>query len=90
MGTHLLTDAGFLILIEKDNFMFNQPPNPDQNPSSYVDLLKRMTQRVGEKKVDEKILEILQQAFDEGFKEENMSFHTPKGTAFSGKLQKPY
>ena len=58
--------------------MFNRPPNPDQNPGSYVDLLKRMTRRVGEKKVDEKILEILQQAFDEGFKEENVLLSRPE------------
>lgn len=58
--------------------MFERPPKPDQNPGSYVDLLKRVTQRVGEKKVDEKILEILQQAFDEGYKEENMLLSRPE------------
>ena len=43
--------------------MFN-PPNPYQNSGSYVDLLKRMTQRVQQQNIDDRLLEILQQAFE--------------------------
>jgi hypothetical protein len=43
--------------------MFN-PPNSYQNPGSYIDLLKRMTQRVQQAKVDNQILEIVQQVFE--------------------------
>jgi hypothetical protein len=43
--------------------MFN-PPNPYQNSGSYIDLLKRMTQRVQQQKVDDRLLEILQQVFE--------------------------
>lgn len=38
------------------------PPNSSQNPGSYVDLLKRIAQRVQQTKVDNQILEIMQQA----------------------------
>jgi hypothetical protein len=43
--------------------MFN-PPNPYQNSGSYLDLLKRMTQRVQQQKVDDRLLDILQQTFE--------------------------
>lgn len=41
--------------------MFN---NPYQNSGSYFDLLKQMTQRVKQQKIDDQILETLQQAFE--------------------------
>ncbi len=44
--------------------MFN-PPNPYPNPNSYDDVLKKMTQRLRENGLDERILGILQQAFEQ-------------------------
>ena len=41
--------------------MFN-PPNSHPNPSPYFDLLKKITQLVQENKVEEQILQVVQQA----------------------------
>jgi hypothetical protein len=43
--------------------MFN-PPNPYQNSGSYIDLLKRMTERVQQQQVGDRLLAILQQVFE--------------------------
>ena len=43
----------------------SNPPNSYPDPSSYLDLLKRITQQLQQKKVDEQILQIVQQAFEE-------------------------
>ena len=43
--------------------MFN-PPNLYPNPSSYDDVLKRMTRRMQQNMVDNQISQILQQAFE--------------------------
>ena len=51
--------------------MFN-PPNSYPNPSSYFDLLKRITQLVQEKKIDQQILQIVQQAFEKELSSENV------------------
>jgi len=52
--------------------MFNQP-----NSGSYDDLLKRMTQRVQQHKVDDQIVEILQQAFEKEFNQESVVLSRP-------------
>lgn len=57
--------------------MFN-PPNSYQNSGSYDDLLKRMTRRVQQNKVDDQILEILQQVFEKEFGKENIVLSRPE------------
>ena len=54
------------------------PPDSDQNAGSYVDLLKRMTQRVQQKKVDDQILEIVRQAFKAALDTENILLTKPE------------
>jgi hypothetical protein len=48
------------------------------NPGSYDDLLKRMTQRVQQNKVDDQILEILQQVFEKEFSKESLALSRPE------------
>ncbi len=57
--------------------MFN-PPNPSQNSGSYVDLLKRMTQRVQQDKVDDQILVIMQRVFENELDKENIVLSRPE------------
>lgn len=57
--------------------MFN-PPNPYQNSGSYIDLLKRMTQRMQQQKVDDQLLEILQQAFEKELDLRNIVLSRPE------------
>ncbi|MCG2786204.1 MAG: hypothetical protein L6461_13985 [Anaerolineae bacterium] len=57
--------------------MFNSP-NPYQNSGSYIDLLKRMTQRMQQQKVDDQLLEILQQAFEKELNAENIILSRPE------------
>ena len=57
--------------------MFN-PPNSYQNSGSYDDLLKLMTRRVQQNKVDNQILEILQQVFEKEFGKENIVLSHPE------------
>ncbi len=51
--------------------MFN-PPSSYPNSGSYVDILKRMIQRVQYNKVDDQILEILQKVFEKELGKENI------------------
>jgi hypothetical protein len=51
--------------------MFDQS-NFYPNSGSYDDLLKRMTRRVQQNKVDDQILEILQQVFEKEFNKESV------------------
>jgi hypothetical protein len=44
---------------------------------SYDDLLKRMTQRVQQHKVDDQIVEILQQVFEKEFNKESVVLSRP-------------
>ncbi len=57
--------------------MFN-PPNSYPNPGSYVDLLKRITQRVQQKEVDDQILEIVKQVFERELDKENIVLSRPE------------
>ena len=57
--------------------MFN-PPNSYPNPSSYFDLLKRITQLVQEKNVDQQILQIVQQAFEKELNSANVVLTRPE------------
>ena len=52
------------------------PPNP--NPGSYVDLLKRMTQRVQQAKVDNQILETVQQVVEKELDQQNIVLSRPE------------
>jgi hypothetical protein len=58
-------------------FMFN-PPNSFPNSGSYVDLLKRMTRRVQETEVEDRILEILQQVFERELAKEKLVLSRPE------------
>ena len=58
--------------------MFN-PPDSFPNSGSHDALLKRMTRRVQENKVDNQILEILQRAFEREFGKENVTLSRPQG-----------
>lgn len=57
--------------------MFN-PFDPYQNSGSYVDLLKRMTQRVQQTKVDDQILEIVQRACEKEMDQLNVVLSRPE------------
>jgi hypothetical protein len=57
--------------------MFN-PPNSYQNSGSYDELLKRMTQRVEQNKVDNQIVEILKDVFEKEFGKENIVLSRPE------------
>jgi hypothetical protein len=57
--------------------MFN-PPNSYPNSGSYVDLLKRITQRVQQKKVDDQMLAIMQQVFENELDKENIVLSRPE------------
>ena len=54
------------------------PPNSHQNPGSYVDLLKRITQRVQQAKVDNQILEILQRVFEKELDQQKVVLSRPE------------
>jgi len=54
------------------------PPNSYQNSGSYVDLLKRMTQQVQQKKVDEQMFVIMQQVFGNELDKENIVLSHPE------------
>ena len=54
------------------------PPNSYQNSGSYVDLLKRITQGVQQKKVDDQILVIMQQVFENELAKENIVLSRPE------------
>ena len=54
------------------------PPNSYQNSGSYVDLLKRITQHVQQKKVDDQMLVILQQVFENEVDKENIVLSRPE------------
>lgn len=51
--------------------MSNQP-NFYPNPGSYDDILKRMTQRMRENKLDDQIFGLLQQAFEKELSQGNL------------------
>ena len=59
--------------------MFNSP-NSYPNSSSYFDLLKRITQLVQKKKVEEQILQIVQQVFEEELNSANIVLTRPEKT----------
>jgi hypothetical protein len=67
--------------------MFN-PPNPYQNSGSYIDLLKRMTQRVQQQKVDDRLLEILQQVFEKELETGNIVLSRPERVRLFRQLTK--
>lgn len=52
--------------------------NAYQNPGSYDDLFRRMTRRVQANKVDNQILEILQQVFEKELGKENIVLSRPE------------
>ena len=57
--------------------MFNQS-NFSPNSGSYDDLLKRMTQRVQQSKVDDQIVEIVQRVFEKEFDKESIVLSRPE------------
>ena len=59
--------------------MFNSP-NSYPNSGSYLDLLKRITQLVQKKKVEEQILQIVQQVFEKELNSANVVLTRPEKT----------
>jgi hypothetical protein len=57
--------------------MGNQP-NLYPNPGSYDDILKRMTRRMRENKLDDQIFGILQQAFEKELSQGNLMLSRPE------------
>jgi hypothetical protein len=57
--------------------MFNSP-NSYPNSGSYFDLLKRITQLVQKKKVEEQILQIVQQVFEKELNSANVVLTRPE------------
>jgi len=57
--------------------MFN-PPNPYHNSGSYTDLLKHMTQRLRQQKIDDHIREVFQQAFEKELEIGSIVLSRPK------------
>jgi len=55
-----------------------KPPPPYQGSGSFKDVLKRMTQHAQQEKVDEKIFEIMKQAFETGLNKENIILSRPE------------
>jgi hypothetical protein len=54
------------------------PPNSYPSPGSYVDLLKRITQRVQQAKVDNQILEIVQQVVEKELDQQKIVLSRPE------------
>ncbi len=54
------------------------PPNAYQNSGSYVDLLKRITQRVQQNKVDDQFLVLMQQVFENELAKETIVLSRPE------------
>jgi hypothetical protein len=56
------------------------PFGPQQNPglSSYVNLMKRMLQKVQAFKVDDQIFQVVQNSFEEAMKTENVVLSRPE------------
>jgi hypothetical protein len=56
----------------------NNPLRPQQEPGSYVDLKKRMLQRVQSFKVDDQIFEVVQVAYEDALNKENIVLSRPE------------
>ncbi len=56
----------------------NNPLDPQQKPGSYVDLKKRMLQHVQSFKVDDQIFEVVQVAYEDALKKENIVLSRPE------------
>lgn len=55
------------------------PFGPDQNiPGSYVNLQKRMLQRVQTAKVNDQIFQVVQKAYEEALNQENVVLSRPE------------
>jgi hypothetical protein len=54
------------------------PPDFNQNPGSYVDLLKRITQRVQQAKIDNQILESVQQVVEKELNQQKIVLSRPE------------
>ena len=56
----------------------SNPPNSYPDPSSYLDLLERITQQLLQKKVDEQILQIVQEAFEKELDRNHIILSSPE------------
>jgi hypothetical protein len=54
------------------------PPDTYSNPSPYLELVKRIKQQMQQKKVDEQLLQIIQQAFEKVFEDEHIILARPE------------
>ncbi len=54
------------------------PFGPQQVPGSYIDLRKRMLQRVQSMKINDQIFEVIQKAYEDALKTENILLSRPE------------
>lgn len=54
------------------------PFGPQQVPGSYIDLRKRMLQRVQSMKINDQIFEVIQRAYEDALKTENILLSRPE------------
>jgi hypothetical protein len=64
------------------------PFGSPEDPGSYVDLRKRMLQRVRSFKVNDQILEVIQVAYDNALKEEHIILSSPERKRMLSQISK--
>ena len=64
------------------------PFGPQPDSGSYIDLKKRMLQRLQSFKVNNKILEVLQVAYEDALKEEHVILSTPERKRMLSQISK--
>ena len=64
------------------------PFDPQPDPGSYIDLRKRMLQRVQSFKVSDQILEVLQVAYEDALKEEHIILSSPERKRMLSQISK--
>lgn len=64
------------------------PFGPQPDPGSYIDLRKRMLQRVQSFKVSDQILEVLQVAYEDALKEEHIILSSPERKRMLSQISK--
>jgi hypothetical protein len=64
------------------------PFGPEPYPSSYLNLKERMTQHVKSAKVEDQIFQILQKAYEDGLKQENIMLSRPERQRMFAQIMK--
>ena len=66
----------------------SNPFGSQQVPGSYVDLRKRMYQRVQDQKVNDQIFEVVQRAYEQAIMQENIVLSRPERTRLFSQILK--